>query len=60
MGFQLTNYWFESLDYANRITSLNDHQARPRLGAQPSKRPPCMTFTQAATKSFTNCSWAPS
>jgi len=28
MGFQLTNFWFESLDYANRITSLNGHQAR--------------------------------
>jgi len=28
MGFQLTNYWFESLDYANRTTSLNGHQAR--------------------------------
>ena len=28
MGFQLANFWFESLDYANRITSLNGHQAR--------------------------------
>ena len=28
MGFQLANFWFESLDYANRITSLNGRQAR--------------------------------
>jgi hypothetical protein len=28
MGFHLNNFWLQSLDYANRITSLNRRQAR--------------------------------